>query len=224
MNYLKLLREDIDCQNFESIIEEATTGKKDYYIKGPMIVSETKNKNGRIYEASVIEREVNNILKKINERGRLGGELNHPQTPEINPERISHYITELNRQGNIWIGKAKVASTPLGSLIKNLIDDEYKIGMSTRGLGSVNEKGIVGSNYKLVTIDAVSDPSGPGCYMDSVVESRRFVVDESTGGIKEVIENVYDELEEDLSNLPKKSVFLEHHMQKAILKFLKSLK
>ena len=220
INPLFLMQEDIDPQNF-SINEEVdeSTGKKTLFIQGPMIVAEAKNKNGRVYPASIIEREVKKF-EKIIEAGRAGGELNHPQSPEINPKEISHYITELKRDGNVWIGKAKVASTPNGQILRNLIEDGFKMGMSTRGLGTVGGNGDVNEDYRMLTIDAVGDPSGPDCFVEGILESKQFIIED--GG--KIIEVAFDKLEKDIEKLPIKQELKEEQLFGAISDFMKSLK
>lgn len=223
---LILLREELDLNNFETFTESnEETKEKTYWVKGPTIVSEVKNKNGRTYQKDIVEREVARFADVIKE-GRAAGELGHPNTPEINLDRISHYIRELKQDGNIWIGKSQVASTPCGTITKALINDGYKLGISTRGLGTVKE-GVVGNDFKLITADLVSDPSGPGCFVESIIESKRWIIDE-TGKIKEVeiekVEEAYDDLEKDLKVLPKKQDEIERHMMEAIDKFIRAIK
>lgn len=218
---LSFLREEIDCNNFESdIVIEESTGKKDYFIKGPMIVSEEKNKNGRRYKTSTIEKEMQRLAPMLKEGAGIGGELGHPSTPDINLDRISHYIQEMEQNGNIWIGKAKIASTPSGNIAKSLIDDGFKLGVSTRGLGTVNE-GWVSDNFKLITVDIVSEPSGPGCFVESIMENKQWIIDESTGKIQEV-EKGFEELEEKLKELPKHE--REAHLIRAISEFMEAIK
>ena len=217
---LVFLREEFDFQNFENIIEEGKEGKEnEYWVVGPTIVSEAENKNGRKYQKNVCEREVERFQKTINEN-RSAGELGHPSTPEINLERISHYIKELKQDGNIWIGKHKVASTPMGNIAKALINDGYKMGISTRGLGTVKD-GVVGEDFRLITADLVSEPSGPGCFVESIVENKQWIIDE-TGKIKEVaMEEAYDDLEEKLCDLPKRDI--EKFMMEAISVFVSKI-
>lgn len=220
---LILLREEVDFQNFETVIEEnKETKEKNYFLVGPTIVSESENKNGRIYPKTICEREVKKYQKVIDE-GRSAGELGHPNTPEINLERISHYIKELTPDKNIWVGKHQIASTPMGTIAKSLMKDGYKLGISTRGLGSVKD-GVVGEDFRLITADLVSEPSGPGCYVEAIMESKQWIIDE-TGKIKEVkidtIEDAYTELEDTLSVLPKHE--LEKHMMEAIESFMRKV-
>lgn len=217
---LRFLREEFDFKNFDNIIEEGKDGKeKTYWVVGPTIVSEAENKNGRRYQKSVCEREVERFQKNINEN-RSAGELGHPSTPEINLERISHYIKELKQDGNIWIGKHQVASTPMGNIAKALINDGYKMGISTRGLGTVKD-GIVGEDFRLITADLVSEPSGPGCFVESIVENKQWIIDESGKITEAKIEMAYDVLENKLADMPKHDV--EKYMMEAISGFISKI-
>ena len=220
MHPLQFLREDFDFQNFDNIIEEAAEGKeKTYWVVGPTIVSEAENKNGRSYQKSVCEREVKRFEQIIKEN-RSAGELGHPSTPEINLERISHYIKELKQDGNIWIGKHKVASTPMGNIAKSLINDGYKMGISTRGLGTVKD-GVVGEDFRLITADLVSEPSGPGCFVESIVENKQWIIDESGKIMEAKVEEAYEDLEEKISDIPKNDV--EKFMMEAIQSFISKI-
>lgn len=223
---LGLIREEFDLSNFKTIVEKnEETKEKNYYVVGPTIISEVQNKNGRTYQQNIVEREVDRFAKTIKE-GRAAGELGHPNTPEINLDRISHYIRELKQDGNVWIGKSQVASTPCGTIVKALINDGYKLGISTRGLGTVKD-GVVGNDFRLITADLVSDPSGPGCFVEAIVENKQWIVDE-TGKIKEVsaekVEEAFDDLKDDLEVLPMRQAEIEIHMMDAIDKFIYAIK
>lgn len=141
-------------------------------------------------------------------------------SPEINLERISHYIKELKQDNNIWIGKHQIATTPMGTIAKSLMQDGYQLGISTRGLGSV-KNGIVGEDFRLITADLVSEPSGPGCFVEAICEGKQWIIDE-TGKIKEVhtdnIEEAFDVLEKKIGILPKQEI--EKHMLSAIQEFM----
>lgn len=143
-------------------------------------------------------------------------------SPEINLERISHYIKELKQDGNIWIGKHQVASTPMGNIAKALINDGYKMGISTRGLGTVKD-GVVGDDFRLITADLVSEPSGPGCFVESMCEGKQWIINEC-GNIEEVavVTSAYDILETTLSTLPNHE--REDYLFKAIDEFIKNIK
>ena len=148
---MKLLWEHLDSVTLEpEIITEAESGKKNYFLYGPTIISEQKNKNGRIYKSHIIEREVNKLLERMS-AGDCGGELGHPNSPEINFDRLSHYILEVKRDQNTWFTKLQVASTPMGQIVRNIMDDgRQKIGISTRGLGNVGRGNphILNSNHQ----------------------------------------------------------------------------
>lgn len=217
---MKLLREEISSADIISEAIEESVGKKTYYIKGPFIVAEAKNKNGRIYPSPIVEREVNKFIEERIKMNMAGGELNHPTMAEVNPERISHYIVELKRDGNVWMGKAKVASTPMGMIVQNLLSDGYRLGISTRGLGSVGKNGIVENDFRLVTADIVSNPSGPNCFVDAILESKEYIVREDG----RIAEKTYETFESKLSTLPKDSELREEHLVKAIRNFLKEIR
>jgi len=216
--YLKLLTEFHAPQNFKTIIEESDTSKpRNYYIVGPMIVTDQRNNNGRIYKKQIIEREINTSFLSLVAENRAAGELGHPQSPDINLDRISHYITELVQDNNVWIGKAKVASTPCGEIVKALLNDGYKLGMSTRGLGDVDSYGDVNDDFQLITIDIVSDPSAPGCFVQGILENKNYLINAQG----KIMESAIDNLKESVEKRPKKDV--ELYLSKAIKQFLKEL-
>lgn len=218
---MKLLIEKINPEDIETeVLTEGGTGKKHYWLKGPFIVAEAKNKNGRIYPSNIIEREVQKFIDEKINKSMAGGELNHPSLAEVNPERISHYITELKRDGNVWWGKAKVASTPMGMIVQNLLSDGYRLGISTRGLGTVGKNGMVEDDFKLVTADIVSNPSAPGAYLDPILEAKEYIITEDG----RIAEKAYAELGKNISSMPKDSGLREEHLAKAIDKFLKGIR
>ena len=166
-------------QNFEveCLVEGKESADKKYYIHGPFLVAETKNRNGRIYPKSILEREVKNYQKLIDEK-RAISELGHPETPTINLERVSHMITSLEEDGNNWIGRAKLLDTPMGKIAKTFIDEGVRLGVSSRGMGSLKpmkESQIVQDDFYLAAIDIVSDPSGPGCFVNGILEGKEYL-------------------------------------------------
>jgi len=164
----------------QTSIQEAADGTKDLFIEGIFAQAEKKNRNGRIYSNSILDREMNRYVSESVSTKRALGELNHPQSASVNPERASHLITELKKNGNDWVGKAKVLNTPMGNIVRGLIEGGANIGVSTRGLGTVkNVKGIneVQSDFRLVCVDVVSDPSGIDCWVDGIMEGVNFGVD-----------------------------------------------
>lgn len=173
-----LITEDLyDTVSHDTILDEST-GKKSYYIKGVFLQSEQQNRNGRIYPASILEREVEKYTKAhINTKQALG-EVEHPSTPSINLERVSHLIESLTRSGNDWIGKAKVLSSPMGNLVKGLLEDGVRIGVSSRGLGTLSENAegvkMVNEDYQLTTVDIVSTPSAHDAWVNGIMEGVEF--------------------------------------------------
>jgi hypothetical protein len=180
----------------EEIIQEGVTSKA-YWIQGPFLQSEVKNHNRRIYRKPVIMKEVQRYTSaKLNDNQAVG-ELGHPDTPTINLDRVSHKIISLTEDGNNWIGKAKVLDTPFGKIVKNLMDEKVKFGVSSRGLGSLREvNGIneVQDDFYLITpADIVSDPSGPDCFVTAMMEGREWVWEndkliQQEKAVKEVVE------------------------------------
>ena len=163
---------------------DAKTGKKNAYIEGVMLQTEVKNKNGRIYPKEVMQKEVKRYTKEYIEQNRAYGELGHPEGPTINLERTSHLITDLYEDGNNFVGKAKILSTPMGNIVKNLLDDGARLGVSSRGMGSLkasNAKGgvqMVQSDFQLATAaDIVADPSAPDAFVDGVMEGVEWIWD-----------------------------------------------
>lgn len=178
---MKLLIERNVTELFDCIIEEAMLNEnriKQYWINGPFLQAEIKNHNRRMYPSKIMEREATRYIKEKIEDNQGLGELGHPDNPTINLDRVSHKIIMLTREGNNWIGKAKVIDTPLGKIVKNLMDEGIKFGVSSRGLGSLKEENgvnIVCEDYYLVTpADIVADPSGPNCWVESVMEGREW--------------------------------------------------
>ena len=174
-------------QDVEYIVE----GKnKQQYIKGIFMQSDIQNQNGRVYPFSVLQKEVKNYNNKFVKESRALGELGHPDGPTINLDRVSHIITELYEDGKNFIGKAKIMDTPNGKIVKNLIESGVRLGVSSRGLGSVkaNKSGVneVQKDFVLSTVDIVSDPSAPEAFVNGIMEGREFSI---TGEIEYDIRN-----------------------------------
>lgn len=180
---LSLLSEVVDPKllKAEAIMESDGMGNqvKSYWLRGPFMVSEERNKNGRIYKKQSIEREVQSFTNEKIKNNRAGGELNHPESPTVNLDRISHYIKELTCEGNVFYGKAKLANTPMGLVAQTLVKDGYQLGVSSRGLGDVAEDGEVSDDFKLITVDLVSEPSAPGAFVDALYENRKWLIDKN---------------------------------------------
>lgn len=180
-NKMKLITETY--QEPMSLITEAdNTGKKHLYIQGPMAVAGVKNKNGRIYAESLLERVIAKYNNDYIKTSRALGEMNHPARLSVDFERATHLITEMVKDGNVWIGKAKVLKTPMGKILEGLIESGVSVGVSTRGAGSIIEaNGIktVGDDFLMTAVDVVSDPSGQmangaGCFVQGIMEGVSF--------------------------------------------------
>ena len=175
---MKLIREEIE--SVELLVEEKE-GKKTFYIKGPFLQGDIKNRNGRVYESRVLAKEVARYHENFISRGRALGELGHPDGPTINLDRVSHNITELYQDGSNFIGKAKILNTPMGKIASGLLGDGVTLGVSSRGMGSlVQREGVnyVGEDFHLATAaDIVADPSAPDAFVQGIMEGKEWVWD-----------------------------------------------
>jgi hypothetical protein len=154
-------------------------GKKQYYIEGIFMQAEIKNRNGRIYPKEIMQKEVKRYVKEFIDKDRAFGELGHPEGPTINLDKVSHMITNLTEDGDNYMGRAKILSTPNGEIVKNLIDDGAKLGVSSRGLGSLEQKGssqYVKDDFQLATAaDIVADPSAPEAFVEGIYEGVEWL-------------------------------------------------
>lgn len=166
------------------LVEANENGKKSYYIEGNFMQADIKNRNGRVYPSAVLEKEMNRYIEQFIKPKRALGELGHPDGPQINGDRVSHLITEMKKENSNFIGKAKILGTPMGEIVKTFIDEGVKIGVSTRGLGSVKQgkDGImeVQNDFHLATVDVVTDPSGPDCFVKGIMENTQYYFDIAT--------------------------------------------
>ena len=166
------------------LITEEKNGKKEQYIEGVFLQAGIKNRNGRIYPIETMKKEVNRYIKEFVNKKRAYGELGHPEGPTINLERVSHLITDLREDGKNFIGKAKILSTPMGNIVKGLLNDGAKLGVSSRGMGSVEQRGnaqYVQDDFMLATAaDIVADPSAPDAFVEGIMEGVEWVQE---GGI-----------------------------------------
>ena len=179
---MKLIREEIE--NVEVIVEERG-GKKNLYIEGVFLQGDIKNRNGRMYPSNTLGREVARYNEAFVNKGRALGELGHPDGPTVNLDRVSHKIMSLRQEGSNFIGRAKILNTPMGNIAKNLLDEGVKLGVSSRGVGSVsmNNEGVnvVGEDFMLATAaDIVADPSAPDAFVDGIMEGKDWIWD---GGV-----------------------------------------
>ena len=181
---MKLISEQW-CDNINYLVEQdPKTGKDHVFIEGIMLQTEVKNKNGRIYPKEIMQKEVKRYTKEYINEKRAYGELGHPEGPTINLERTSHLIQSLKESGNNFVGKAKILSTPMGEIVKNLLADGARLGVSSRGMGSLkasSEKGgvqMVQSDFQLATAaDIVADPSAPDAFVNGVMEGVEWIWD-----------------------------------------------
>ena len=183
---MKLITEEVSSAEY--IIEEADNGKKNYKIRGIFMQADMKNRNGRVYPMETLSKEVNRYNKEFVEAKRAFGELGHPDGPTVNLERVSHMITSLKPEGKNFIGEAKIMDTPYGKIVKNLIDEGAKLGVSSRGMGSLENRGgsnYVKSDFYLATAaDIVADPSAPDAFVQGIMEGKEWIWD--NGVIREV--------------------------------------
>ena len=175
---MKLISEEI--QDAEYLVEDVN-GKKNYKIKGVFLQSDIKNRNGRVYPKEIMAKEVNRYQKEFVNKKRAFGELGHPDGPTVNLERVSHMITDLKQEGSNFIGEAKIMNTPYGKIVKGLIDEGAQLGVSSRGMGSLEQRN--GANYVkndfmwATAADIVADPSAPDAFVQGIMESKEWVWD-----------------------------------------------
>jgi len=176
---MKLISEEIESVNF---ITEETGGKKSHFIEGVFLQSDIKNRNGRMYPMNTLSREVGRYNESFIQKGRALGELGHPDGPTVNLDRVSHKIISLTQEGKNFIGKAKILETPMGKIASSLLSEGVKLGVSSRGLGSIERRGnmnIVKDDFMLSTAaDIVADPSAPDAFVEGIMEGKEWVMAE----------------------------------------------
>ena len=166
-------RDDIKC-----LTEATEDGKKNYFIEGIFMQSEKVNRNGRMYERKILFNEADRYNKEYVQKSRAMGELGHPDGPSLNLERVCHNIVEMSFDGDNVMGKAKILDTPYGKIVKSLIDDGVKLGVSTRGMGTLEEKNgvkMVKEDFMLTAVDVVADPSAPDAFVNGIMEGKEWV-------------------------------------------------
>lgn len=226
----KLIVEN-DIRDLDIILEQENPDKpKLLRVKGPYIASEIKNANGRMYKKSIMEKAVELFMTEFVNTNRALGELNHPAHTDIDQERACHRITKLVPEGNLWIGESivlctspdgRIKGTPCGDILASLIQYGFKPGMSSRGVGNITTEGIVDA-FKLVTIDAVSNPSGPGCFVNGILESKNYML----GIHGEVIEAAYVTLDKKMIDIPTHSTKTDEgkaYVLAAVKQFINSI-
>ena len=201
---MKLITEYVE-QELDIICEAKKNGEKSYFIEGVFMQSNKKNRNGRIYEKKTMEKALEKYVTEQVKTGRAVGELNHPEGPTVNLDKVSHKITDLHWQGNDVVGKASILKTPMGKIVEGLLDGGVKLGVSSRGMGSLVQKNgvsYVGDDFMLSTIDIVQDPSAPSAFVNGVMEGVDWIWD--NGIIKaQDIEGIETEIKEaKIGNLP----------------------
>ena len=214
---MKLISEEVTQVEF---IAEESEGKKRHFIEGIFLQAEIQNRNGRMYPVKTLAREVAKYDENYIQKGRALGELGHPDGPSINLDRVSHRITSLRQEGNNFIGRAQILDTPMGQIAKSLLDEGVKLGVSSRGMGSLIKKegcNVVADDFMLATAaDIVADPSAPDAFVDGIMEGKEWVWD--NGILKEsAVAEIKQEIDEaTLINLQERKI-------SAFAAFLKSL-
>ena len=218
---MKLITEMIES-DVEFITEAKEDGGKNYFIEGVFMQGDLKNRNGRVYPMKTLINEVNRYNKEYVEQNRAYGELGHPQGPTINLERVSHMIKELKQDGTNIMGRAKIMTeTPMGRIVKNLMDEGAKLGVSSRGMGTLRQTGganQVQSDFQLATAaDIVADPSAPNAFVEGVMEGVDWIQDVSGNWVSQYIE----ETQKEIHKVSKED--LQEAKFRAFTKFLKQL-
>jgi hypothetical protein len=220
MSFKLIVETPTSNNDFEYIVEEKNNNEpRNFYIKGPYMMAEGVNRNKRVYSLHEMQNEVSRYTNEMIKPGRAMGELNHPTTADVDLGRACHLVTELSQDGNVFYGKSKVLSTPTGLIVRSLINDGVRVGMSTRGLGMLVAENN-GTNrvrdFRLVAIDCVADPSFPKAFVNGILESKQYVLNKDGS-----FEEAYNNFENKIANLPSKDkdTYLKH----AVLNFIKRL-
>ena len=207
---MKLIAEYTE-QDIQCLVEAKEDGSKNYTIEGVFAQAEQKNRNGRIYPKMIMEKAVNKYAKEQVETKRAVGELNHPEGPTVNLDKVSHLITELKIEDKNVMGKATILGTPMGEVVKGLLEGGVQLGVSTRGMGSLERRGdamYVKDDFMLNTIDIVQDPSAPGAFVNGIMEGREWVWE---GGI--LREQLAEQTKKRINTLVDQRQLEEHKLQ-----------
>lgn len=220
---LKFLTTELH-EELDFLVEEKNSAEpQKYYITGPYMMADRANQNGRIYQLDEMVKEVGRYTNDMVKTRRAIGEMNHPQSTEVNPVNACHLVTELKQNGNYFMGKSLILDTPMGQLLKSLVKDKIQMGISTRGLGNLSESsnGKTVSNFHLICLDVVHQPSVQNAMLESILESKEWLVG-TDGRIIEVSQNAFNNLKEGLAKLPKHETdaFLKEHL----INFINALK
>lgn len=221
MNSYNLLVEVTDPLNFQYTLQEAKSGKpQELYIEGPFMMAGKVNQNNRMYDTEEMNKEVNRYVNEMVKANRAMGELNHPTSADVDLERACHLVTDMYQQSdlNIWYGKSKVLSTPCGQIIRNLIQDNVRVGVSSRSLGQLEERNGINhvKNMKVIAVDCVADPSYTDAFVNGILEAKSWILDDGK------FHETYDKFEGALRKLPRKDV--NAHIQEKVQAFINELK
>ena len=198
---MKLITEFTENDTLQCIVEKKEDGEKNYVIEGVFAQTDKKNRNGRVYPKPIMERAVKQYVDTQVSKKRAVGELNHPEGPTVNLDKVSHLITDLKFEGNDVVGKAQILDTPMGKIIKGLLDGGVQLGVSTRGMGSLEQKNgamVVKDDFILSTVDIVQDPSAPDAFVNGIMEGVDWIWD--NGVLKP---QVIEKMETEIKNAPK---------------------
>jgi len=220
---LKFLTTELH-EELDFLVEEKNSSEpQKYYITGPYMLANERNQNGRIYQLDEMTGEVSRYMNDMVKTRRAIGEMNHPQSTEVNPVNACHLVTELKQHGNYFMGKSLILDTPMGQLLKSLVKDKIQMGISTRGLGNLTESssGKKVTNFHLICLDVVHQPSVQNAMLESILESKEWLIG-TDGRIMEVSANAYTNLKENLSKLPKRET--ELFLKEQLMTFISSLK
>ena len=220
---LKFITTEIH-EELDFLIEEKNSQEpQKYYITGPYMMAEKQNQNGRIYQLDEMVNEVSRYCNDMVKTRRAIGEMNHPQSTEVNPVNACHLVTELKQNGNYFLGKSLILDTPMGQLLKSLVKDKIQMGISTRGLGNLTEssQGKKVSNFHLICLDVVHQPSVQNAMLESILESKEWLVGDD-GRIIEVSQNAFSKLKSGISKLPKHDA--DQFLKEQLTSFINSLK
>lgn len=220
MSFKLIVETPTDNNEFEYIVEEKNSNEtRNFYIKGPYMMAEGVNRNKRVYSLHEMRSEVDRYTLEMIKPGRAMGELNHPTTADVDLGRACHLVTELSQDGNVFYGRSKVLSTPTGLIVRSLINDGVKVGMSTRGLGMLvaeNNGSSRVKDFRLVAIDCVADPSFPKAFVNGILESKQYVLNKDGS-----FEETYGAFESKIATLPSKNK--DEYLRRSILEFINKL-
>lgn len=220
---LKFLTTELH-EELDFLVEQKNSSEpQKYYITGPYMMADKANQNGRIYNLDEMVKEVGRYSEDMVKTRRAIGEMNHPQSTEVNPVNACHLVTELKQHGNYFMGKSLILDTPMGQLLKSLVKDKIQMGISTRGLGNLQESinGKKVSNFHLICLDVVHQPSVQNAMLESVLESKEWLVG-TDGRIIEVSADAYDTLKTSVATLPTKGA--DKFIKEQMMLFINSLK